>query len=141
MQKVKRYVNGLRYCILCCCFLRSKRHLKRLQSFDNRYRLLAMSTSMMHLERHIVLIGLDDDHLLMCVYSSMVGIQLDQRATGFLMKKELEYFAKALESPTHPFLAILGGAKVADKIQLIKNLLDKVELISNWIIVYVRSMK
>jgi phosphoglycerate kinase len=71
----------------------------------------------------------------------MVGIQLDQRATGFLMKKELEYFAKALESPTHPFLAILGGAKVADKIQLIKNLLDKVELISNWIIVYVRSMK
>uniref|UniRef100_A0A183CQE7 phosphoglycerate kinase n=1 Tax=Globodera pallida TaxID=36090 RepID=A0A183CQE7_GLOPA len=43
------------------------------------------------------------------------------------MKKELEYFAKALESPTRPFLAILGGAKVADKIQLINNLLDKVD--------------
>ena len=42
------------------------------------------------------------------------------------MKKELDFFAKALESPTAPFLAILGGAKVSDKIQLIDNLLDKV---------------
>lgn len=42
------------------------------------------------------------------------------------MKKELNYFAKALESPERPFLAILGGAKVADKIQLISNMLDKV---------------
>lgn len=42
------------------------------------------------------------------------------------MKKELDYFAKALENPIRPFLAILGGAKVADKIQLIRNLLDKV---------------
>ena len=56
----------------------------------------------------------------------MVGVELPQRAAGFLMKKELEYFAKALESPERPFLAILGGAKVADKIQLIDNLLDKV---------------
>lgn len=60
--------------------------------------------------------------------SSMVGVKLEQRATGFLMKKELDYFAKALESPVRPFLAILGGAKVADKIQLIRNLLDKVIL-------------
>lgn len=42
------------------------------------------------------------------------------------MKKELEYFAKAVEKPEHPFLAILGGAKVSDKIQLIDNLLGKV---------------
>ena len=42
------------------------------------------------------------------------------------MKKELNYFAKALESPERPFLAILGGAKVVDKIQLINNMLDKV---------------
>jgi len=42
------------------------------------------------------------------------------------MKKELEYFAKALESPERPFLAILGGAKVSDKLQLIENMLDKV---------------
>ena len=43
------------------------------------------------------------------------------------MKKELDYFAKALESPQRPFLAILGGAKVSDKIQLIDNLLTKVD--------------
>ncbi|OLN88311.1 Phosphoglycerate kinase [Colletotrichum chlorophyti] len=59
-------------------------------------------------------------------HSSMVGVDLPQKASGFLMKKELEFFAKALESPARPFLAILGGAKVSDKIQLIDNLLDKV---------------
>ncbi|KAK0303586.1 phosphoglycerate kinase [Friedmanniomyces endolithicus] len=59
-------------------------------------------------------------------HSSMVGVELPQKASGFLMKKELDYFAKALEEPKRPFLAILGGAKVSDKIQLIDNLLDKV---------------
>jgi len=59
-------------------------------------------------------------------HSSMVGVKLPHRAAGFLMKKELEYFAKALENPERPFLAILGGAKVSDKIQLIENMLDKV---------------
>lgn len=59
-------------------------------------------------------------------HSSMVGVKLQQRAAGFLMKKELEFFARALESPERPFLAILGGAKVSDKIQLIDNMLDKV---------------
>lgn len=62
-------------------------------------------------------------------HSSMVGFHLDQRAAGFLMAKELEYFSKALENPVRPFLAILGGAKVSDKIQLIDNLLDKVDLL------------
>jgi len=57
----------------------------------------------------------------------MVGVDLPQKAAGFLMKKELDYFAKALENPQRPFLAILGGAKVSDKIQLIDNLLDKVD--------------
>lgn len=56
----------------------------------------------------------------------MVGVDLPQKAAGFLMKKELDYFAQALEKPQRPFLAILGGAKVSDKIQLIDNLLDKV---------------
>jgi phosphoglycerate kinase len=56
----------------------------------------------------------------------MVGVDLPQKAAGFLMKKELDYFAQALENPKRPFLAILGGAKVSDKIQLIDNLLDKV---------------
>ncbi|KAL7069728.1 hypothetical protein ACQ4LE_010826 [Meloidogyne hapla] len=57
----------------------------------------------------------------------MVGCSINPRVSGFLMKKELEYFAKALDQPQKPFLAILGGAKVADKIQLINNLLDKVQ--------------
>lgn len=56
----------------------------------------------------------------------MVGVDLPQKASGFLMAKELEFFAKALENPSRPFLAILGGAKVSDKIQLIDNLLTKV---------------
>lgn len=59
----------------------------------------------------------------------MVGIELPQKASGFLVKKELEYFAKALESPQRPFLAILGGAKVSDKIQLIDNLIPKVDIL------------
>jgi len=59
-------------------------------------------------------------------HSSMVGVNLPQKAAGFLMKKELDYFAMALEKPARPFLAILGGAKVKDKIQLINNLLDQV---------------
>ncbi len=56
----------------------------------------------------------------------MVGVNLPQKASGFLMKKELDYFAQALENPQRPFLAILGGAKISDKIQLIDNLLGKV---------------
>ncbi|AQZ15421.1 PGK1 (YCR012W) [Zygosaccharomyces parabailii] len=62
-------------------------------------------------------------------HSSIVGFELPERAAGYLMKKELTYFGKALENPERPFLAILGGAKVADKIQLIDNLLDKVDSI------------
>uniref|UniRef100_A0A673IHD6 Phosphoglycerate kinase n=1 Tax=Sinocyclocheilus rhinocerous TaxID=307959 RepID=A0A673IHD6_9TELE len=42
-------------------------------------------------------------------HSSMVGVNLPQKAAGFLMKKELDYFAMALEKPQKPFLAILGG--------------------------------
>jgi len=60
-------------------------------------------------------------------HSSMVGVNLPQKAAGFLMKKELDYFAMALEKPQRPFLAILGGAKVKDKIQLINNMLDQVD--------------
>lgn len=59
-------------------------------------------------------------------HSSMVGVNVQQKAAGFLMAKELSYFAKVLEQPERPFLAILGGAKVSDKIQLIDNLLPKV---------------
>jgi len=60
-------------------------------------------------------------------HSSVVGIQLEQRAAGYLMKKELQHFGHILERPEKPYLAILGGAKVKDKIKLITNLLDKVD--------------
>jgi len=60
-------------------------------------------------------------------HSSMMGDGFEKRAAGFLLKKELQYFAKALCNPERPFLAILGGAKVQDKIQLIENMLDKVD--------------
>ena len=46
---------------------------------------------------------------------------------GFLIKKELDIMGKALETPERPFVAILGGAKVSDKISVIENLLDKVD--------------
>jgi 3-phosphoglycerate kinase len=48
---------------------------------------------------------------------------------GFLLQKEITYFDKILTSPENPFIAILGGAKVSDKIGVIENLLDKVNAI------------
>merc|ERR1712134_184183 len=62
-------------------------------------------------------------------HSSMVGEGFDVKASGALMSKELDAFAKVLETPQKPVLAILGGAKVSDKIQLIMNMLDKVNSI------------
>ena len=58
-------------------------------------------------------------------HSSVVGVDLPIKAAGFLMQKELEAFAAVLDNPARPLLAILGGAKIADKIPLINNLLDK----------------
>ncbi len=46
---------------------------------------------------------------------------------GFLMEKELNFLSKALENPEHPFVAILGGAKISDKIGVVDNLLGKVD--------------
>jgi len=60
-------------------------------------------------------------------HSSMVGEGFDVKCSGGLMSKELDAFAKVLETPAKPVLAILGGAKVSDKIQLIMNMLDKVD--------------
>ena len=60
-------------------------------------------------------------------HSSMVGVALPQKAAGFLMEAELKAFAAVLDTPQRPLLAILGGAKIADKIPLIKNLLSKAD--------------
>ena len=60
-------------------------------------------------------------------HSSVVGVDLPERVAGFLMKKELKAFDAVLDHPQRPLLAILGGAKVADKIPLIRNLLDKAD--------------
>jgi phosphoglycerate kinase len=60
-------------------------------------------------------------------HSSVVGVDLPVKAAGFLMQKELEAFAAVLDNPARPLLAILGGAKIADKIPLINNLLDKAD--------------
>jgi len=62
-------------------------------------------------------------------HSSMVGEGFDVKCAGDLMGKELSAFSKVLDAPAKPVLAILGGAKVSDKIQLIMNMLDKVNKI------------
>jgi len=49
--------------------------------------------------------------------------------SGFLMEKEIEYLGKALSNPERPFVSILGGAKVADKIPVIENLIEKVDVL------------
>jgi phosphoglycerate kinase len=64
-------------------------------------------------------------------HASTVGITkfVQKSAAGLLMEKELTYLGKALEHPEKPFVAILGGAKVSDKIGVIQNLLDKVDVL------------
>ncbi len=64
-------------------------------------------------------------------HASTEGIThfVKQSASGLLMDKELNYLGKALTSPDKPFVAIIGGAKVSDKIQVIDNLLNKVDAI------------
>lgn len=57
-------------------------------------------------------------------HSSVVGVDLPDKVAGFLMQKELDAFAAVLNDPQRPLLAILGGAKIADKIPLIRNLID-----------------
>jgi len=62
-------------------------------------------------------------------HSSMVGVALPDKAAGFLMEAELKAFAAVIDDPKRPLLAILGGAKIADKIPLIKNLIEKADKI------------
>lgn len=62
-------------------------------------------------------------------HSSTEGIAkfVSKSAAGMLMEKELNYLSKALQDPERPFVAIIGGAKVSDKIDVIRNLLTKVD--------------
>jgi 3-phosphoglycerate kinase len=63
-------------------------------------------------------------------HASTVGVaKYLPSAAGFLLKKELEYFKKALVNPARPFITILGGAKVSDKIEVISNLMTKVDIL------------
>jgi phosphoglycerate kinase len=62
-------------------------------------------------------------------HASTVGMTkfLHQAAAGLLMQKEIEYLGKATSNPDKPFVAIIGGSKVSDKIDVLRNLLDKVD--------------
>jgi phosphoglycerate kinase len=62
-------------------------------------------------------------------HASVEGIthHLPRAAAGLLMEQELKYLGRALESPDRPFVAILGGAKVSDKLEVIENMLGKVD--------------
>jgi len=62
-------------------------------------------------------------------HASVVGIAdfVKVKAAGFLMKKEVDYLTKAVHSPEKPYVAILGGAKVSDKIEIIESLLAKAD--------------
>ena len=64
-------------------------------------------------------------------HASTVGIThfVKKSAAGLLMEKELEYLGRVLQDPERPFIAILGGAKVSDKIGVIQNLLSKVDVL------------
>ncbi len=60
-------------------------------------------------------------------HASTVGVTkfVKETAVGYLMNKEIEFLGNAVENPVRPFVAILGGAKVADKLNVISNLLEK----------------
>ena len=68
-------------------------------------------------------------------HASNVGIasnmekEVKQAAAGFLLEKEIKFLGEAVDNPVHPFVAILGGAKVSDKIGVIENLINKADKI------------
>lgn len=64
-------------------------------------------------------------------HSSVAGITdyVQPAAAGFLLEKEIRYLSESVNSPKRPFVAVLGGAKVSDKIPVIENLLEKVDTI------------
>ncbi len=64
-------------------------------------------------------------------HASMVAVAecFQERLAGFLMEKEIEYLSKATANPAKPYVAIIGGAKISDKINVLTNLLSKVDVL------------
>jgi 3-phosphoglycerate kinase len=64
-------------------------------------------------------------------HASVVGVaeRFEKRAAGFLMERELDYLGRALENPGSPYVVVLGGAKISDKVPVIENLIEKVDTI------------
>ncbi|MBD3386001.1 phosphoglycerate kinase [candidate division KSB1 bacterium] len=64
-------------------------------------------------------------------HASMSGVpeKLGQGAAGYLLQKELDYFSKVFDNPDRPLMAILGGAKISDKLNVIENLMKRVDAI------------
>jgi len=60
-------------------------------------------------------------------HASMVGVDLPEKVAGLLVLKELQAFSKIITAPEHPLVAIVGGAKISDKINLIDNLIEKAD--------------
>lgn len=78
-------------------------------------------------------------------HCSTVGVTafVEESAVGYLMEKEIAFLGNAVNNPVRPFVAILGGSKVSDKINVINNLLEKVDtlIIGGWYGLYFRSSK
>jgi len=68
-------------------------------------------------------------HRAHCSTAGVTDFVKGQTAVGYLMEKEIEFLGNAVENPERPFVAILGGAKVADKLNVITNLLDKCDIL------------
>merc|ERR1711879_1055356 len=64
-------------------------------------------------------------------HASTAGVTeyIEECAAGLLLEKEINYLAKTLEAPEHPFVAIIGGAKISGKIDVVINLMDKCDTI------------
>ena len=64
-------------------------------------------------------------------HASTVGVTkfFDKCAAGFLLSKEIKYISKILDNPKHPYIAIIGGAKITGKIEIIANILKKVDVL------------
>ena len=61
------------------------------------------------------------------IYATAKEFDIDNKASGFLMSKEVSFFSKVLENPIRPFIAVVGGSKVSGKLEALTNLINKVD--------------